>query len=78
MTDLTTASKLLDSDKGILEAARSMKIIAKLNAEKTLAQNEVAELRFELLLTRMAMKYGLNEGDQLKDDGSIIRNKEEK
>lgn len=71
--DLTSAEKVLDSDRELLKAAKTKKIIAGLTAEKALAQNETADAQYNLLIAHLFIKYGLTANDQMNEDGSIAR-----
>lgn len=75
--DLTTLSKMLDLDLQLIQAAKNKKLIAALTAEKYIAQNETADAQLNLLIAHLAIKYGLKEGDEMKEDGSFVRKAKE-
>lgn len=65
---------LQDSDKMALEMAKMNKKLAISNAEKALAQNEVADLHYKYVVLQIYMKYGLNQNDSIDENGNIVRN----
>lgn len=66
--------KLSDLDKLQLDLAKSNRKTALANAQKALAENEVAELNFKYLVLQLYMKYGLTDADAIGEDGSIVKN----
>ena len=67
------SEKLSDVDRMTLELAKSNKKTTLAQAEKALAQNEVAELTYKYIVLQLYMKYGLSEADAVTEAGNIIR-----
>lgn len=65
--------KLLDVDKLQLDLAKSNRKTALANAQKALAENEVAELNYKYLVLQIYMRYGLTEADAISEDGQIVK-----
>lgn len=64
---------LMDVDKLQLELAKSNRKTALANAQKALAENEVAELKYKYLVLQIYMRYGLTEADAISETGDIIK-----
>lgn len=78
-TDVVSPKKagaLSPEDKATLEMAKLNRKLAVANAEKALAENQVAELTFKNLVLQLYMKYGLTEADGIDEQGALIRSKE--
>lgn len=66
---------LSEVDRLTLELAKMHRKVALANAEKTLAQNDTAEISYKYLLLKLYVKYGLDpEKDVLHENGNILRN----
>lgn len=66
-------AKLEEADRLALELAKQKRLTALANAEKSLAQNEKAELEYKYVVLQLYMKYHLDQSDALSEDGNIIR-----
>lgn len=62
-----------EADKAILNQASINRKIALLQAEKILAQHELAEMTFKYIKIQLFMKYGLTPADQISETGDIIK-----
>lgn len=62
-----------ETDKAILSQAVLNRKVALLQAEKILAQHELAEMTFKYIKIQLFMKYGLNANDQITENGDIIK-----
>ena len=71
--ETTPSEKLHDADKATLELAKSKLQLAQVNAEKCLAEAEVARLTHQNVVLQLAMKYNLTEGDVITELGEIKR-----
>lgn len=65
--------KLRDIDRMVIELAKANKKTALAQAEKSLAQNELAELSYKYVVLQLYMKYGLTEADVITESGEIIK-----
>ena len=65
--------RLTEGDKSSLDLAKAKRETALEKAKTALAQNEVAELTYNNVILQLAMKYHLNDGDKINEDGSIER-----
>ncbi len=68
---------LADADKSILDLVKMQRTVAVAQAEKALAQNETAELRYNNVVLQLTMKYGLSGNDTITEQGEILRNSKE-
>lgn len=78
-TDVVSPKKagaLSPEDKAALDMAKLNRKLAVANAEKALAENQVAELTFKNLVLQLYMKYGLSEVDGIDEQGNLLRSKE--
>lgn len=66
--------RLSDADKHMLELSKANRKVALAQAEKALAENNLAEQTFKYFVLQLYMKYKLTEVDAIDDDGSIVRN----
>jgi len=66
-------TQIQDTDKMALELAKSRRQVALAQAEKSLAQNETAEIAYKYIVLQLYMKYGLSESDAIDDNGKILR-----
>lgn len=62
-----------EADKAILSQASLNRRIALLQAEKILAQHELAEMTFKYIKVQLFMKYGLTANDQISETGEVIK-----
>ncbi len=60
-------------DKTALDLAKTRVALAKANAERAAAQSESAELGYQNVVLKLAMKYKLSGQDGITEDGKIIR-----
>lgn len=65
--------KMSDTDRMVLELAKSKRQVALAEAKTALAQNENAELSYKYVVLQLYMKYGLTEKDAINENGEIIR-----
>ena len=73
MTDEVKPVALEEADKATLNQAILNRKVALLQAEKVLAQHELAEMTFKYIKVQLFRKYGLNDNDQINEAGEIIR-----
>lgn len=73
MTDEKKPPALDEADKATLSKAFLNRKIALLQAEKVLAQHELAEMTFKYIKIQLFMKYGLTAADQITEAGEIIK-----
>ena len=64
--------KLSDVDRLQLDLAKSNRKTALANAQKSLAENDVAELNYKYLVLQIYMRYNLTENDAINENGDII------
>lgn len=64
---------LTSEDKNVFDTVKNKLMFAKLTAEKVLAENQAAELSYQNVLLRLAMKYNLKDGDNINEDGELVR-----
>ena len=64
---------LQPGDKAALDQAKARKALSLANAEKVIAQDQVAELELRNLILQLAMKYNLSNKDQIAENGDITR-----
>ena len=62
-----------EADRMSLELAKANRKTALAQAEKALAENQLAEMNYKYIILQLYMKYGLNETDALSEDGKILR-----
>ena len=60
-------------DHATFTLSRARKELALANAEKAVVQHELADMSHENLALRLAIKYGLTDGDKITDRGEIMR-----
>lgn len=85
VTDLEKNGKIVPEEKltqleiNQLREAKTKALFATTNAEKTYAQAQVAELEVKNIILAICNKYKLDvsNGDNVKEDGTIIRVKHE-
>jgi len=65
--------KLVDTDRLQLDLARANRKTALANAQKALAENEVAELNYKYLVLQIYMRYGLTDADAISETGEIVK-----
>lgn len=73
--NLAEKDKLLENDVAIIETAKMKRELSLANVKSALVQSENAELSYNNILLQLALKYRLNEGDVIEEDGTIKRNK---
>lgn len=66
---------LSDIDKSLIENNKMRKELALANVKNALIQSENAELSYNNMILQLAMKYKLNEGDIITENGTIQRTK---
>jgi hypothetical protein len=67
-------NELTPEDKKLLEDAKTRANLARLTAEKALAQNQLAEVQMQNLLLQFCLKYKLDMNtDGIDDNGKINR-----
>jgi hypothetical protein len=64
---------LSSEDKTVFDAVKQKLLITKLTAEKVLAESQAADLAYQNVLLRLAMKYNLKDGDNINEDGELVR-----
>jgi len=74
LTEAVEVERLSDADKHMLELSKANRKVALAQAEKALAENNLAEQTFKYFVLQLYMKYKLTEVDAIDDDGSIVRN----
>jgi len=67
------SERLEDADKAALDLAKSKRETAIANAKLAVSQSETADLTYNNLVLRFAVKYRLSDGDLLGEDGTITR-----
>lgn len=65
--------RLSEQDKAMLDLTKAKRETALANAKAALAQNEASELGYNNVILQFALRYGLVDGDQINDDGTIKR-----
>jgi regulator of replication initiation timing len=65
--------RLAENDKTMLETAKLKRELGVERAKTALAQSESSELTYNNVILQLALKYGLNNGDILNEDGTITR-----
>lgn len=68
--------KLSDADQSSLNMAKMRMELTISNAKLALAESKNSELAYNNLILQFAMRYGLNDGDKINDNGDIVRQKE--
>jgi hypothetical protein len=63
-----------EQDKHALEIVKLKLALAASNAEKALAQNDVAKFVYNNLLMQFTSKYNLDGRDGISEEGEILRN----
>lgn len=75
VTENTVQKEFLsEQDKQVLDTAKFRRALAQANAEKAIAQNEVAELQYNNIVLQLTFKYNLKEKDLITEQGEIKRN----
>ncbi len=62
-----------EADRMTLELSKANRKTALAQAEKAIAENQLAEMNYKYIILQIYMKYGLNETDALSEDGKILR-----
>jgi hypothetical protein len=65
--------KISDQDKITLDAIKMKRELAIANARAAVAQSESADMSYNNVVLQLAIKYKLNDGDMIEDDGKIKR-----
>ncbi len=73
-TETKPVECLPDEDKRALETATLNKKLALSQAEKALAENNVADISYKYLILQLYMKHGLTVADGIDEAGNIHRN----
>jgi hypothetical protein len=68
--------KLSDSDKATLDGVKAKAEMAFEKAKTAVAQSESAKLSYDNIVLQLALRYKLNEGDTISDNGEIKRKSE--
>lgn len=63
-----------DSDRLLIELAKSKKLLAVAEAKAALANSTNADIEYKYLVLKIYMKYNLTADDALNEDGTIILN----
>ncbi len=72
--DLAVSKEMLGADDyAAFTLSRARKELALAHAEKAVVQHELAEMSHENLALRLAVRYGLTDGDKITDKGEIMR-----
>jgi len=71
--NVQVSERLEDADKAALDLVKTKRDSASMNARLAASQNETAELTYNNLVLRLALKYRLSDGDLLGEDGTITR-----
>ena len=66
--------QLSEADKLALNQIIRNKKLSLLQAEKILAQHELAEMTYKYAILQLYMKYGLTANDSITESGEIIIN----
>lgn len=66
-------TKLSPEDALVLKTSKFNKQLAHLAAEKAMAQNESADIRYKYIVLQLFMKYNLTGEDSIDDDGNITK-----
>lgn len=75
VSESVTSKEFLDEqDKVSLDTMKLKLALAGSNAERALAQTDVAKLTYSNMLLQFAMKYSLSNQDAITEEGEIIRN----
>lgn len=64
---------LEEQDKTTFDIVKLKMALAAANAEKALAQTDVAKLVYSNLILQFSQKYNLSEQDGLTEEGEIVR-----
>lgn len=65
--------KISEVDRLSLELAKANRKTAVAYAERSLAQNETAEIAYKYTVLQLYMRYRLTEADAINENGEIIR-----
>jgi hypothetical protein len=68
--------KISEEDRLALSDLKSKREIALLNAKLALSQSEVLEVQNSNMILQLAIKFKLNDGDRVGEDGVITRIKQ--
>lgn len=71
------SEKITDQEKLLIENLKQKRLLATTNAEKSVAQAEIAELQYRNFVLQLFNKYQLKETDVIHDDGTIVKNYKE-
>jgi TnpA family transposase len=72
-SNVEVIERLEDADKAALDLVKAKRETAISNAKLAESQKETAELVYNNLVLRLALKYHLSDGDILSEDGAITR-----
>lgn len=75
-TPSITIEKISDPDKAVLDAAKMKRENALLQSKLALANQENADLHYNNAILRLALSYGLKDGDIIEENGVIQRKSE--
>jgi hypothetical protein len=74
--EVQLTEKLSDADKATLDSTKAKAELAFANAKAAVAQSETAKLQYDNIVLQLALRYKLNEGDTIGDNGEIKRKSE--
>ena len=72
-TEVKKEEFISDKDQLVFATVRMQKDLSLSNAEKALAQHEASKLAYSNIILQLTIKYKIEDGDILKEDGSITR-----
>lgn len=72
-SNVQITERLEDADKTALDLVKAKRETASMNAKLAVSQSETADLTYNNLVLRLALKYRLSDGDLLGEDGTITR-----
>jgi hypothetical protein len=72
--DKKLVMQLSAEDKSALSLSIVNRKVSLLQAEKALAQHELAEMNYKYYIMQLYMKYGLTSEDSFNESGEILRN----
>ena len=70
----TVPQKIDDADRLKIDQAKTEKKLALANAEKAIAQNDLADMKYRNVVLELYVRYGLGVTDAINEDGTIIKN----
>jgi hypothetical protein len=75
LVEATSApQRLTEEDRMKLELAKADKKIALANAEKAIAQNDLADMKYRNFILELYVRYGLSTSDAIDENGNILKN----